>query len=255
MRCRLYWVAFTTLFRKEVKRFLRIWVQTLAPSVLNMSLYFLIFGTLMGDRIQDGVPYIQYIVPGLIMQAVVLNAYGNVASSLFSTRFFKSIEEMLVAPMSHFILLMGFVTAGMLRGIIVAALATAVALTFTPLSVYNPALLVVVLLGTALFFSLAGFTNSLFSKSFDDVSLVPTFLISPLTYLGGIFNPVSMLPPVWQKIALFNPLLYIVNGFRYAMLGISDVPITYTLFMLGFGCLFLLGMNLYFLQHGKGIRS
>lgn len=227
------WVAFRTIVFKEVRRFSRIWVQTLLPPAITIGLYFVIFGSLIGRRIGEmgGFDYMDFIVPGLIMMSVITNSYSNVVSSFYSTKFQRSVEELLVSPMPPYILIWGFVTGGICRGLAVGAIVTVLGLVFADLPMHNiPVTLSVVVL-TAAAFSLAGFINAIYARSFDDVSIVPTFILTPLTYLGGVFYSIKMLPDFWHGVSLFNPIVYMVSGFRYGILGVEDVPlgITYVL--------------------------
>ncbi|MGD2167857.1 MAG: ABC transporter permease [Gammaproteobacteria bacterium] len=221
-------VAFVTLLYKEVRRILRIWVQTIIPPAITMTLYFVIFGSLIGRRIGEieGVPYMTFIAPGLIMMAVITNSFGNVVSSFFSGKLQLHLEELLVAPISTFTIVLGYVLGGVFRGILVAALVTVVALIFTDIHVEYPLITFAVIILTAMVFSLAGLLNALFAKNFDDITIIPTFVLTPLTYLGGVFFSISLLSDFWQAVALANPILYMVNAFRYGMLGSSDVSIT-----------------------------
>ena len=254
MQAKVYWIAFISLLRKEIKRFLRIWVQTLLPPLVTMTLYFLIFGNLIGQRLGniEGYSYMQYIAPGLIMMSVII---ANVVTSFFGMRFQRSIEELVVAPLPNYLLLSGFVAGGAARGLLVGVLVTILALFFTQLHVYNIFVLLAIIPMTTILFSLAGFTNALFAKTFDDVSIVPTFVLTPLTYLGGIFYSIDLLPSFWRHISLFNPILYIVNSFRYGLLGISDIPVVSALSIIFLSCVVLFFINLYLLNRGKGIRT
>lgn len=257
MQAKIYWIAFVSLLRKEIKRFLRIWVQTLLPPLVNIGLYFLIFGNLVGQRLGpiEGYTYIQYIAPGLIMMAVITASYANVVTSFFGMRFQRSIEELLVAPLPNYLLLSGFVAGGVARGLFVGLLVTMLALFFTKLHIYNIFVLLAIVPMTTILFSLAGFTNALFAKTFDDVSIVPTFVLTPLTYLGGIFYSIDLLPSFWRHLSLFNPILYIVNSFRYGLLGISDISVRTALAIIFVSCVLLFFINLYLLRRGKGIRT
>lgn len=221
-------VAFVTLLYKEIRRILRIWVQTIIPPAITMTLYFVIFGSLIGRRIGeiDGVPYMTFIAPGLIMMAIITNSFNNVVSSFFSGKLMLHLEELLVAPISTFTIVLGYVLGGVFRGVLVAALVTGVALVFTDIHVEYPFITFAVVILTAVVFSLAGLLNALFAKSFDDITIIPTFVLTPLTYLGGVFFSISLLPEFWQTVARVNPILYMVNAFRYGMLGTSDVSIT-----------------------------
>ncbi len=218
-------IAFNTLVRREIARFLRIWSQTLLPPAITMSLYFLIFGKFIGSQIRhiEGYSYIQYIVPGLVMMAIMTNAYSNTSSSFFLTKFNKSIEEMIVSPMSNTVILLGFVIGGTLRGLIVGVIVMLVAFLFTHVPLQHPFMIVAMATLAAMVFSIAGFINALFAKRFDDVAFIPTFVLTPLTYLGGVFFSVKQLPPIWQKISVLNPILIIVDTFRYSLLGVVDI--------------------------------
>src|SRR5690606_7152796 len=212
---------------KEVRRFTRIWPQTLLPPAITMTLYFLIFGNLIGSRIgeMDGYRYMEFIVPGLIMMAVITNSYSNVVSSFFSTKFQHSIEELLVSPIPNWAILAGYITGGVARGLAVGLIVTGMALVFTDLAIQHIGITVSMVVLTAILFSLGGFLNALFARSFDDISIVPTFILTPLTYLGGVFYSITLLPPIWQNLSLANPILYMVNAFRYGILGVSDIPV------------------------------
>lgn len=251
------WIGFQTLFTKEIRRFLRIWIQTLLPSAITVTLYIIIFGNFIGRLIKPihGIPYIQYIIPGLIMMSVINNAYSNVVSSLYGERFRKSIDELLISPMPSSLILLGFMLGGVVRGILVALILAVVASIFTPLHIHSFFLIFSMTLLAAALFSLAGFINGLLAKTFDDTSFVTTFVLTPLTYLGGIFYSVNLLPPFWKTLSLFNPILYIVNTFRYALLGVSDVNITISFICISLMVVFLFFLNVYLLKKGIGIRS
>ncbi|WP_368938900.1 ABC transporter permease, partial [Morganella morganii] len=208
----LYWVALKTIWRKEITRFMRIWIQTLIPPVITMSLYFIIFGNLIGNRIGEmgGVGYMQFIVPGLIMMSVITNSYANVSSSFFGAKFQKSIEELLVAPVPTHVIIAGFVGGGVARGVLVGILVTLVSLFFVPLQIHSWFMIIATLLMTSILFSLAGLLNALFAKSFDDISIIPTFVLTPLTYLGGVFYSLTLLPAFWQAVSKLNPIVYMI---------------------------------------------
>ncbi len=250
-------VGLRTVVRKEVRRVLRIWVQTIIPPAITMTLYFIIFGSLIGGRIgeMNGIPYTTFIAPGLIMMAVITNSFGNVVSSFFSGKIQAHLEEMLVSPMSHLTIVLGYVAGGVVRGLLVAALVTGVALFFTDLSVAHPLITAAVIVLTAIVFSLGGLLNALFAKTFDDITIIPTFVLTPLTYLGGVFFSISLLSPLWQTIARANPILYMVNAFRYGMLGSSDIAIgtAFAIILIAAGLLFALA--LFLLNRGYGIRT
>ncbi len=250
-------IAFQTILTKEILRFVRIWVQTVLPPAITTTLYFVIFGNLIGSQIadMDGFNYMEYIVPGLILMAVITNSYGNVVSSFYSSKFQRNIEEMLISPTPNYIILLGYVAGGVARGLVVGTVVTVISLFFTDLTVYNWAVCFTVLVLTALLFSLGGFINAVFAKSFDDISIVPTFILTPLTYLGGIFYTIKMLPEFWQGVSLANPILYMINAFRYGVLGVSDIDLTtaFAIIILFTGTLFY--WALYLLNKGVGIRS
>ncbi len=249
-------IAFTTILMKEIRRFMRIWQQTLLPPAITMTLYFIIFGSLIGSRIGEmsGISYMSFIMPGLIMMSVINNAYSNVSSSFFSNKFQRSVEELLVAPLPNSVILGGFVFGGVARGLITGIIVTVVALFFTDVTVFNFWVLSSVVFLSSVLFSLAGFINALYANKFDDISIVPTFLLTPLSYLGGVFFSTDLLPGQWQLVSQFNPILYMVNGFRYGMLGVSDVSLAtcYTILISIILVLFFISMRL--LNRGKGIR-
>ncbi|MDP2838284.1 MAG: ABC transporter permease [Candidatus Moranbacteria bacterium] len=251
------WVAYMTIVRKETGRFLRIWPQTLLPSVITTTLYYVIFGAFIGSQIQaiGGFTYIQFIVPGLVMMAVITNSFSNVASSFFGAKFQKQIEELLVAPVSPFVVVAGYVTGGLLRGLLTGALVLGVALFFTHLTMHSIFLTVAFIFLTALLFSLAGMVNAIYAKKFDGISIVSVFVLTPLTYLGGVFYSVTMLPPFWQKVSALNPILYMVNGFRYGLLGISDVNVTGSFIILVILSGVMLGLTMYLFKTGRGLRT
>jgi ABC-2 type transport system permease protein len=254
---RLNLIAVKTLIRKEVVRVLRIWVQTIVPPAITMTLYFIIFGNLIGRRIgsMDGFDYMQYIAPGLIMMSVITNSYGNVVSSFFGAKFGRHIEEMLVSPMSSAAIIIGHVAGGVLRGLAVGALVTVIALFFTKLQVQHFFVTVSIVLLSATVFSLAGFINALFAKKFDDIAIIPTFILTPLTYLGGVFYSISLLPEFWQTVSKANPILYMVNAFRYGILGTSDISIGHAYAILVLFVTLLFSACLFFLNRGIGIRE
>ena len=250
-------VGLGTIVYKEIRRVVRIWIQTIIPPAITMTLYFIIFGSLIGRRIgeMDGVPYTTFIAPGLIMMAVIQNSFGNVVSSFFSGKLQLHLEEMLVSPMSFATIVIGFIAGGVFRGVLVAALVTVVALFFTDLEVQYPLVTFSVIILTAAVFSLAGLLNALFARNFDDISILPTFVLTPLTYLGGVFFSISLLSPPWQAIARANPILYMVNAFRYGMLGTSDIPLGLALSIIVAAFVVLFVLALVLLQRGVGIRS
>lgn len=252
-----YWVGFWTILTKEVRRFSRIWVQTILPSVITTSLYFVIFGRLIGERIgpMDGLPYLDFILPGLVLMAVITNAYSNVVSSFYSGKFSRYVEELLVSPAPNWVILAGYVMGGVARGLAVGGSVLLVAWVFTPVQIHSIAVTLLVFTMTAVLFSLGGFINAIYANSFDDISIIPTFILTPLTYLGGVFYSIELLPPFWQAVSLANPVLYMVNGFRYGLHGVSDIPLG-----LAFGIIliFILALGLFslrLLRRGVGIKS
>ena len=251
------WIAFRTIIRREVARIVRIWGQTLVPPAITMTLYFLIFGKLIGSKIGDmgGFTYLDFIVPGLVMMSVIQNAYGNISSSFFGAKFGRHIEELLVAPLPNWVILGGYVGGAVLRGFMVGAIVLGVAMLFTHVRVHDwLATISTVFLG-AVIFSLAGFVNAVYAKKFDDIAIIPTFILTPLTYLGGVFYSASLLPPWAEAATHANPIFYMVNGFRYGLLGVSDVPVwTAYAVMLGFVAA-LTWLGLWLLQRGVGLRS
>jgi len=250
-------VAFNTIVIKEITRVLRIWVQTIIPPAISMSLYFIIFGNLIGARVgpMNGLNYIEYIAPGIIMMAVINNSYANVVSSFFSAKFQKHIEEMLIAPIPNIVILLGFVAGGVVRGLLVGLIVTFIALFFTDLSIYNLPIVCLVVLMTSILFALGGFINAIFANRFDDISIIPTFILTPLIYLGGVFYTISLLPEVWQTISLLNPILYMVNTFRYGMLGVSDIAIVDAFIIISLFIIVLTTVALYLLNKGVGIKT
>lgn len=251
------WVALMTILSKEIRRFMRIWVQTLLPPVITMSLYFVIFGALIGSRIgqMDGFDYMSFVVPGLIMMSVITNSYSNVVSSFYSTKFQNSVEELLVSPMPSYIILLGFVFGGVARGLLIGLIVTLVSLFFIDLSMHNVGVTIAIVFFTSMLFSIAGFINAVYANSFDDISIVPTFVLTPLTYLGGVFYSISMLSGFWQSVSMLNPVLYMVNAFRYGFLGISDIDIGFAFGGIFIFVIVLFSYALYLLEKGKRLRS
>jgi len=254
---RQFWIAYLTITRKEILRFSRIWVQTIIPPVVMVALYFIIFGNLIGQRIgeMDGMGYVDFIMPGLVMMSIITNSYANVVSSFYGAKYSRHIEEMQVAPVPNLVILLGFVTGGVARGLSVGVAVTLVSLLFTEFSVSNPLLVLAVALLTSCLFALAGLINAIYANSFDDITIVPTFVLTPLTYLGGIFYSIKLLPEFWQQVSLGNPILYMVNSFRFGFRGSSDIDIlTAVAIILAFiAVLFLISLTL--LARGTGIRQ
>lgn len=260
MTPRQKWIAFYTMVRKDVVRMFRIWVQTFLPSVMTSVLYFAVFGSILGSRIgtMQGVSYMSFVVPGLVMLAIVTSSYANTSFSFFSSKFFaRSIDEILVSPTPPWLLIAGFISGGIVRGVLVGALVLIVSLFFTHLvlSINNLFVILFFAVLTALIFSLAGLVNGIYAKSIDGINIVPTFVLTPLVYLGGVFYSISTLPPLVQVLSHFNPVFYLINGFRYGFLGISDVSIGAATLVLVALVAVLIGINLYFLKTGMGLKQ
>jgi len=257
MNIRTQYIALQTILLKETLRFLRIWIQTILPPAITTALYFIIFGKLIGAQLGpvDGLSYTQFIAPGLIMMAVITNAYSNVVSSFFSAKFQRHIEEMLVSPLPDAIIVLGFVGGGVARGLAVGIVVTAISLFFADLHWQHPLLILAVIVLTSVLFALAGLINGIFAKSFDDISIVPTFVLTPLIYLGGIFYSIKMLPPFWQEVSLLNPILYMINAFRYGILGVSDIDVRVAFAIILLFIVALFGYSLWLLRRGTGIRT
>ncbi|USH02864.1 ABC transporter permease [Grimontia kaedaensis] len=254
---KLYWVAFKSLIIKEVTRFTRIWVQTLVPPAITMTLYFIIFGNLIGSRIGEmgGFSYMAYIVPGLIMMSVITNSYSNVASSFFSAKMHRNIEELMVAPVPNYIMIAGYVGGGVARGLAVGVMVSMVSLFFVDLKIAHLGVIVATVFLTSVVFSLGGLINAVFAKSFDDISIIPTFVLTPLTYLGGVFYSLSLLSEFWQGVSKLNPIVYMVNAFRYGFLGVSDVNIVTSFAVLSLFVVGLYTLAWYLISRGIGLRS
>ena len=250
-------VSFYTLLRNEMIRVIRIWPQSIIPPIITSALYYLIFGKLIGTRIGDmsGVQYIEFIAPGLIIMSIITNSYINVVGSLYTARFMHCLEENLVSPMYNISLLSGYVFAGVMRGLVVAACVTLVTLFFTTIHIYSITLTILVAFLSAFLMSSIGFLNGLFAKSFDDTTIVTTFILTPLIYLGGVFFTTKLLSSPWDSIAHCNPILYMVNAFRYALIGVSDVNVLYAIVVLFGLCITLFSLNLVLINKGVGIRS
>ncbi|MEX2498610.1 MAG: ABC transporter permease [Wenzhouxiangellaceae bacterium] len=252
-----FWIGYQTIVIKEVTRIMRIWAQTLIPPAITMTLYFVIFGQLIGRRIGEmgGMDYMDFIVPGLIMLSVITNAYGNITSSFFGAKFGRHVEELLISPLPPILILAGYVTGAVFRALFVGVLVFGVAAFFSDLSIHNwPVTLAVVVL-TAVVFALGGFINATFAQKFDDIAIIPTFILQPLTYLGGVFFSVDLLPGLWQNVALANPILYMVNAFRYGMLGVTDVPIAAAFAIIIVFALVLGTICVTLLKRGTGLRT
>jgi len=252
-----YRTAFQTILTKEILRFSRIWVQTLVPPAITTTLYFIIFGNLIGQRIgeMEGVRYIDFIVPGLILMAVITNSYSNVVSSFFSSKYQRHVEELLISPVPNWVILSGYVGGGVARGVLVGIVVTGVSLVFSDLDIRSYGWTLTVFVLTSILFALGGFINAVYAKDFDDISIIPTFVLTPLTYLGGVFYSISMLPDLWQVISLANPVLYMVNAFRYGLLGVTDIPIEIALAIILAFIVGLTSFSLYLLNRGVGLKS
>ncbi|MCU0975016.1 MAG: ABC transporter permease [Steroidobacteraceae bacterium] len=254
---RIRWVGYLTILRREWGRIIRIWGQTLVPPAVTAALYFIIFGSLIGRRIgeMDGFDYIQYIAPGLIMMSVITNSFGNVVSSFFGAKFGKHVEELLVAPLPNWLIVCGYVSGGLIRGLIVGLVVTAVALFFTHLPVAHPFIVIASVVLTSIVFSLGGFFNAIFAKNFEQISWFPTFVLTPLTYLGGVFYSVSLLPAWAEKLSHLNPILYMVNAFRYGFLGASDVDVGIAFAITVAAAVVMFAVVVTLMNRGTGIRE
>ncbi len=250
-------IALKSILHKEVHRFMRIWVQTLVPPAITISLYFVIFGSLIGSRIGEmgGFDYMSFIVPGLIMMAVITNSYSNVASSFFSAKWQHNVEEMLVAPVPNWVIVAGYVGGGMTRGILVGLIVTLISLFFTDIHIHNIWVILISVSLTSAIFALGGLINAIFARSFDDISIIPTFILTPLTYLGGVFYSISLLPEFWQGVSKANPIVYMVNAFRYGFLGITDINLTVAFSVLGVFIVALFAIAMTLITKGIGLRT
>lgn len=250
------WISFTSIARKEMIRIFRIWVQTLVPPVITITLYFIIFGSFIGSQLGDidGYDYMAFIAPGLIMMSIITNSYANTVSSFFSTKFQRNIEELLVSPTPNWVMVLGYISGGMTRGLCVGMLVLLVSLLFIRLPLFNVTFTILFALLTSFVFSLAGLINGIFAKKFDDISIIPTFVITPLTYLGGVFYSISLLPDFWRTLSKANPVVYMIGGFRYGFLGIADINVWVGLGILLLFSVVLFMITLYLLKKGTGVR-
>ena len=249
-------IAFKTIIVKEALRFLRIWVQTIIPPVITVALYFVIFGSLIGSQIGNigEFTYMEFIVPGLVLMALISNSYANVVSSFYGAKFQHHIEEMLVSPLPNYVILVGFMAGGVMRGMLVGLAVLVVSLIFSDLNIHNYTVTIAVFILTSMLFSLAGLINAVYANSFDDISIIPTFVLTPLTYLGGIFYSIKMLPEFWQNVSLINPILYMINAFRFGLLGVSDIPLIHAFtIIIGF-IIALFWYSMHLLNTGKGLK-
>ncbi len=251
------WVSYYTIVRKEVVRLFRIWTQTFLPPVITSSLYFLIFGKFIGNQVApiDGVSYMQFIVPGLVMMSVIMQSFMNSAFTFYMAKFQKTLEEVAVSPTPYIIVILGHVSAAVIRGMVTAIIILGVALFFTPFEVHSYTLTILFVFLSSLLFALAGLLNGVFANSFDSVQLFPTFVLTPLTYLGGVFYSVKLLPEVWQYISYANPIVYMINGFRYGLLGVLDTSVWLSFFVLLVLVFIMIGANWYVFKTGRGLRA
>ncbi len=251
------WVAYATIVRKEAIRYLRVWSQTLLPPVVTMSLYFVIFGGFIGSQIApiNGYTYMEFIVPGLIMMSVIMSSFMHTVSSFYFAKFQKTLEEIMVSPTPYSVVIAGYVTGGVLRGMTIATLVMVVASFFTDVTMAHPGIMLLFALLTSVLFSMIGLLNGVFANSFDGISIVPNFVLTPLTYLGGVFYSITMLPPFWQSVSHWNPILYMVNGFRYGFLGVSDVSVTFAAGLLLTLTVGLFVYTWYLFKTGRGLRA
>lgn len=251
------YIPFKTILIKEIYRFVRIWPQTLLPPAITTALYFLIFGQLIGERIGtiNGANYMDYIVPGVILMSVISHSYANVVSSFYSTKFQHNIEELLVAPVPNGVILAGYVSGGIMRGLLVGVVVAGISTLFAPIAVQHMWITLSIAGLTATLFSLAGFINAILAESFDAISIIPNFVLTPLSYLGGVFYSVSMLPSIWQTISMGNPILYMVNAFRYGLIGVTDVDIQLAFMMTGSFIVVMILFSLFLLHRGTGIKN
>ncbi|KAA0438853.1 MAG: ABC transporter permease [Candidatus Thioglobus sp.] len=251
------WVQYKTIIIKETMRFLRIWLQTIFPPIITTSLYLLIFGGLMGERIgpMQGVDYVHFIIPGIILMTVISNSYANTVASFFLAKFNHSVEEMIVSPISNWVILLGYVSGGVLRGFFVGVAVFFTVLLFVDFQIYSISIVLTIFLLTAILFSLAGFINAIFAQSFDDISIVPTFILMPMTYLGGMFYSVKILPEFWQTVSLFNPIYYMVDSFRLGFLGNSSLAFSTSISVLLLLILLLSLVAFYLLKKGVNIKT
>jgi ABC-2 type transport system permease protein len=257
MTTRKIWIIFYTIARTEITRFFRVWSQTLLAPVVTTTLYYVIFGKFIGSQVAPiaGFTYIQYIVPGLVMMTVIMSSFQNTVSSFFMAKMMKFLEELLVAPVHPIIVVAGYVMGGVARGLVTGLIVLLVALFFTHLSIFNLGLLLMFVLLTSIFFSLFGLVVAIYAKNFDAVSIIPNFVLTPLTYLGGVFYSISMLPVFWQKVSHANPVFYMINGFRYGFLGVNDTSIWVSGVVLIVMCTGALLYTLYLFQSGRALRT
>lgn len=252
-----YLISLYTLLHREMTRVLRLWVQSILPSAITSTLYFIIFGTILGNHLGEmhGIPYIQYLAPGLIMMNIINNAYANTSSSFFGAKFGKHIEEVLVAPMPNMLILLGYIGGGILRALLTGTVVTIVASIFTDLSIQHLGITLSVVFLSATLFSLVGLINAIYAKRFDDIAFIPNFILAPMIYLGGVFYSIDQLPGIWHNISLFNPIVYLINSFRYGLLGVSDINVVTSLFILSAIIIVMFMLAWYLLANSRGMRQ
>jgi len=251
------YISFRAILDKEITRILRIWPQTLLPSAITMTLYFIVFGTFIGSQVRDigGFSYMEFIVPGIVMMAIITNSFTNVVTSFFSTKFMRNVDEILISPTPNWVTLSGYCAGGIFRGLLVGIIVLIISLFFTSLKIHSILIVIIFTLLTTIVFSLGGFLNAIFAKKFDQVQIFPTFVLTPLTYLGGVFYSINVLPELFRNVSLLNPILYMVNGFRYGFLGISDINIWIGFWMLMLLTIILIFVNLYLMNKGIGLKN
>lgn len=256
-RAQADWIGFATIVVKEIRRVMRIWVQTLVPPVIQATLYFLIFGSVIGSRVgkMNGFAYMAYIAPGVIMMQVMINSYTNVVSSFFGAKFSRYVEELMVSPLPNALILLGYMLGGMFRGLFVGGIVTLIASFFTHIPFTHPWAIVTTALLTSAVFAVAGFLNALFAKKFDDVTIIPTFVLTPLVYLGGVFYSIALLPAAWQNVTRVDPLLYMIGNLRYGFLGISDIALGEAYGIMAGFLVILFALALWLLKRGTGLKT
>jgi ABC-2 type transport system permease protein len=257
MKFKLALVAFNTIVIRESKRTFRVWRQSFLPSIITSILYFVIFGRVIGHRVgpMNGVPYLQFIAPGLIMMQIVTSAYSSGVSAFFIAKFQRQIQELLVSPMPAYVILFGFIVSAVIRGVLVGVIITIIALFFTHLRIYSWPVMLFVVFFSSFLFAIAGLVNAVYAKNFDDITIIPTFVLAPLTYLGGVFYSIHLLPPFWQIISLVNPITYMINAFRYGILDMADTSVAVAFAIIFFLIIILFVFANYLISSGKGLRE
>lgn len=257
MKMTLDWISFTTIVKREARRSIRVWPQSFLPSIITTILYFIIFGRVIGAKVGmiGGFSYTQYIAPGLIMMQIITSSYSSSVSGFFAAKFQRQIQELIVSPTSAITLLFGYMMGGVVRGILIGAIVAIIALCFTHLHIYNFLVLISMVILSASLFSLAGLLNAIYAQTFDDITIVPTFILTPLTYLGGVFYSLNLLPKFWKILSLVNPIVYIINAFRYGFLGLADASIVLAFILTLFFNVILFFCTYYLIQKGSGLRE